>query len=217
MGSPKNSFVIYCSAPDLLTNWQQNCRDYFYMQSTASSQHKHVSTIYRQSQVINRDILEPKLFCSMRAGVATSIETCTRSNIVKLLNTYCVYVEKNICALVRAWIWNTFFYFLQVSRKTLLCRESQSYKLLRIFFLLRHHFIGVDHIRLGRLTIEVQRIFKGGQGNQWNRGLFIEKVSNGHQCGNTSNDQNNHQASAGTPLRIITSRRSCKTREYIFT
>lgn len=42
----------------------------------------------------NRDILEPKLFCSTRAGVATSIETCTMSNIVKLLNTYCVYLEK---------------------------------------------------------------------------------------------------------------------------
>lgn len=93
MGSPKNCFCIYCSAPGLSSHWQQNRKDYFHMQSTASSQHKHVSTIYRQSQVIHRDILEPKLFCSTRAGVATSIETCTGSNIVKLLNTYCVYVE----------------------------------------------------------------------------------------------------------------------------
>lgn len=86
---------------------------------------RSVSTIYRQSQVINRDILEPKLFCSTRAGVATSIETCTRSNIVKLLNTYCVYVEKkkpNICAPVRLWVWNTFFYHKSPAR--LDCAEN---------------------------------------------------------------------------------------------
>lgn len=102
----------------------------------------------------------------------------------------------------------------QESRKTWLCWESQSYKLLRIFFLLYHNFIGVDHIRLGRLTIKVQWIFKWRQGNHWNKGLFVEKVSNGQQCGNTSKDQNNHQAGAGTTLKIIISRRSWKPSEY---
>lgn len=91
------------------------------MQPTASSQHEHVSTLYRQSQVIHRDILEPKLFCSTRAGVATSIETCTRSNIVKLLNTYCVYVEKKHMCTGKSLSVKYILLLPQVSRKTSLC------------------------------------------------------------------------------------------------
>lgn len=81
----------------------------------------------------------------------------------------------------------------------LLC-ESQGYYWLGVFHLsVLYHSVGVNNIRLGSLTVEIEWIVKRGQGK---RRLLVGEEPNGDQCRNGENNQDDDQTRVRTIARF---------------
>lgn len=86
--------------------------------------------------------------------------------------------------------------------------KSQGYNGFRVFyFRILYQSIGIDHIRLGPVALEVQRIVKRRY-EAWR--LFIDEECASSQHTNSHNNQNNYQTCVGTTPGVSLSVVLCK-------